>query len=439
MVMMLVIVSGVMSSLFAGISVDFKSREYLLGRAQTVANALPPESVAFLEGNKSDLDKFEYTELKDRVERIKANNRDLSRVYLLRLHNEKATILVDSVLLGSDGYYEPGTVDVLASQRRIGGLASNKSFIDGPTRDQMGMRLTALAPIVDPYTNQTVGMVGLDTPALDYYFQIAIYALVPLCLAAIPLAGLIRDRKLQDKEWQITQLKNQFVSIASHELRSPLTGMLWAIQSLLKSGSKNLTAEQKVMLNDMYKSTESSTATINEILDLSVFERGDSAKSNRATVELVSAFREVQNTLSLGAQERNIKIVMDDSIPKTAYTSGDLSALKRSFMNLISNSIKYSFEDSVITIGYKQIDGQHVFSITDHGIGIPKAEQDKVIGGYYRAANATKIQANGTGLGLWITRLIIEEHGGSLRLESEENQGTTVFVSLPGQSPISVL
>ncbi len=428
--MMLVIITGAMSALFAAITVDLRSRDYLIGRAQTVANALPTESIAFLEANETDLDKFEYKELKERLERIKADNRDLDFVYLTKKHNDQAVFLVDSTLDGSPEHFDPGEVNPEVSPRLLAGLGSTKAFIEGPAKNSRGTWITALAPVIDPATNQTIAMVGIDTPAFDYYAQIAVYALVPLTLAAIPLAGLIRDRKLQDKEWQITELKNQFVSIASHELRSPLSGMLWAIQSMLKSDT-NLNAEQKALLQDMFKSAESSTATINEILDLSVFERGQADKMQSETIELVSAVKDVQKTLSLGAKEKNLTINFDDSVPETAYSQGDLSAIKRSFMNLVSNSIKYTFENSTIDIGYELKENQHIFSIKDHGIGIPKEEQDKVLGGYYRAANATKVQAHGTGLGLWITRLIIEEHGGSLRLESEENKGTTMFVSLP--------
>jgi signal transduction histidine kinase len=207
--------------------------------------------------------------------------------------------------------------------------------------------------------------------------------------------------------------------------------MLWAIQTLIKNPDGNLNEQQKTMLQDMYKSAESSTATINEILDLSVFERGLDTAANFSDIDVLSAIHEVQKTLNLGAQEKNIKIVLDNSMPIAATTKGDINALRRAFMNIVSNSIKYAFEGTEINIGYRAQGSNHVFVIHDQGIGIPSDEQAKVIEGYYRAKNATKVQAHGTGLGLWITRLIIEQHGGKLWLESQENKGTTMFVSLP--------
>jgi len=206
--------------------------------------------------------------------------------------------------------------------------------------------------------------------------------------------------------------------------------MLWAIQTMLKD-NKNLTSEQKELLNDMYHSTEASLVTVNEILDLSVFERGQAGKMQHETLDLVSVVDEVRATLKLGAQEKKIKLSKVGDWPDHTYVSGDVAALKRALMNIISNAIKYSRAETTIELSYHREGDKQVVAVRDWGIGIPKSEQAKVLEGYYRARNAVKIQAHGTGLGLWITKLIIEQHGGTLWLESHENKGTTIFVSLP--------
>lgn len=429
-VIILIIVTGVISAMFAAITVDLRGRDYLQGRAQTIADTLPAESISFLEGTAEDAEKFEYKEVKVLLERVKANNADLNFVYIMRSQNDEAIFLVDATEPNSEAFSAPGDVYTEGTEQLRSGFSSNKPFMEGPSRDKWGIWLSAFAPIADPATGRTVGWVGIDTPAANYYSEIIIYALVPLCLAAIPLAGLLRDRKLEIKEWEVTQLKNQFVSIASHELRSPLTGMVWAIQSLLKTGNKTLKTEQKNLLNDMFQSAESSTATINEILDLTVFERRQTSNIRHDNVELVSAVREVQRALRLGAQEKRLAIEME-GFPESAIITGDLAALKRALMNIISNSVKYSFEGSTIFIRYRLENEQHIISVQDHGIGIPKAEQEQVLEGYHRAVNATKVQARGTGIGLWLTRLIIEEHGGKLWLNSEEDKGTIIYLSLP--------
>jgi signal transduction histidine kinase len=345
--------------------------------------------------------------------------------------SNKVFFYADSENPADSGYSPPGDPYPDASPRLQDAFQSYLPFTEGPMRDKWGAWVSALAPVVDPKTNKVVAVAGIDIPAQNYYWGIATIALVPLLLAAIPVAGLLRDRKVEKKEWEIANLKNQFVSVASHELRSPLSGMLWAVQSLLKPYSANLTPQQTTLLQDMYRSTESSMATVNEILDLSIFERGKQMKHDTETIDLVGIIHDVQKTLSLGAQEKSIDIVMAETWPASALTTGNMAAIKRAIMNVVSNAIKYSPASSTVTISYRTADKQHIIGILDRGIGIPKADQAKVLGGYYRAPNATKLQANGTGIGLFLTKLIIEEHQGKVWIESVESKGTSVFVSLP--------
>jgi two-component system sensor histidine kinase VicK len=172
-------------------------------------------------------------------------------------------------------------------------------------------------------------------------------------------------------------------------------------------------------------------STINEILDLSIFERGSNPKLKHEPVDLASIMTYIQNTLTLGAQEKQLDIVMAKTWPDVAMTQGDVAALKRAFMNLLSNAIKYSYDSSTVTITYRRENNRHIVGVMDRGIGIAKEDRDKIFGGYYRAVNATKTQAHGTGLGLFVSKLIVEEHHGKVWLDSEEGRGTTIFVSLP--------
>jgi signal transduction histidine kinase len=437
LVMMLIIVVGVMGSLFAGIAANVHNHDLIMARVRTAASALQPDDVKALKGNESDLKNPAYKRLKDRLAQIRLDNQGVRFVYLMGKQNGIVFFYVDSEAPDSTNYSPPGQVYYEASKRLQSSFNDSESFLEGPTRDRWGVWVSALAPVLDPATGSTIALVGMDTSAVDYYFQILIYTLIPLCLAAIPLAGLLRDRKLENKEREIAALKNQFTSIASHELRSPLAGMLWAIQSMLKDSDKNLTKVQKELLNDMYHSTEASLVTVNEILDLSVFERGQAGKMQHETLDLISVVNEVRATLKLGAQERKIKLSKVGDWPDHTYVVGDVSALKRALMNIVSNAIKYSRPETTIEFSYHQEDGKHIIAVRDWGIGIPKTEQAKVLEGYYRARNAVKVQAHGTGLGLWITKLIVEQHGGALWLESHENKGTTIFVSLPIHKPPS--
>lgn len=423
--------AGSVGALFAGISIDLNSRRFLLQRALTVADTLPKDELDSLQGNEDDLENVSYQDLKRRLQQTLQDNHDARFIYVAAQQGDKLIYLVDSEDPGSPGYAAPGQELDGAAPGMQAIFENGKPLIAGPARDKDGWWMSALAPVDDPVTGQVVGVVGIDISAMDHFTRVAVYALVPLLLASIPFAVVLRDRALQRKEYEITGLKNQFVSIASHELRSPLAGMLWAIQTLMKDSTATLNMAQQALLADMYRSTEASLGTVNEILDLSIFERGQIGKLQKDVVDLVSVFRQVAATLRLGAQEKRITVHFADPWPSNVYVVGDAAALKRAFMNIVSNAIKYSPEDSTIDLTYRIEGSTHIVGIRDHGIGIPKDEQAKVLEGYYRAKNATKIQAHGTGLGLWLCRLVVEQHGGRVWLESEENKGTTIYASLP--------
>lgn len=435
-VMMLIIWAGTVGGLFAAIATDAATKRSMRSRATTIAATISLSDLKSLDSNESDLSKREYRALKTSMQRIISENQDLRFIRIAGLKDDQPYFYLDSENPYTRDYTAPGYTYNEASDNFRKTFTSGEPIVEGPHSDRWGMWLSAYAPVIDPSANRIYAIVAIHTSAVNYYGQLLIYTLVPLLLTAIPLIGLVRDRKLETKEREIAGLKSQFVSIASHELRSPITGMLWAIQTLLKNDAK-LSKEQKSLLNDMYNSTSASLATVNEILDLSVFERNQNSKLQRETVDMAAVLREVTKTLKLGAEEKNLDIVFKGEWPERAFVSGDVAALKRSLMNIISNAIKYSPSDTSVDLSYEYRSLSHHFEIRDHGIGIPESEQQKVLQGYYRASNAVKLQANGTGLGLWITRLVIEEHGGSLKLSSSLKKGTAITISLPAYHQVA--
>lgn len=427
-VMILVILAGAAGSLYAGISTDRKNQDYLRGQAQTIADTLPVSDIKSLQGDKSDVTSLPYTNIKTSFTQLHSNNSDLDYIYLLGNNSDGTSFYyIDS---GMNNPVEPGQVYPRSNPTLSKLFQSSDPIIQGPASDFRGRWVSAYAPVIDPLSKTVVAIVGVDTAVFTYYTDVALYAIVPLLLAAIPLAGLIRDIKVRGKQRELLALKNQFVSISSHELRSPLTGMLWAIQSLSRSGASRLNLEQLSMLGAMYHSVESSLATVNEILDFSIFDRGQ-AKIQLEPTDVSAVVKQVVATLSLSAREKRLVIEPVGTWPRRVYTKGDVAALKRAFMNMFSNSIKYSYDSGSIEITYHTDNNQHVIGIRDHGIGIPKNELKKVMDGYYRATNATKVEVHGTGLGVLVTKKIIERHGGRLWIESEQGRGTDIFIALP--------
>ena len=431
-VAVLIIAAGLASSLFAAITSHLQQREYLVGRAQTISDTLPIDDIVKLKGNQTDLSSAQYGRVKQGLQQVSNSNTDISRIHLFIIRDNRVQVAADAKTPDSPGYVSPGfNFNDSASESLRTSFKTDSPQHDNLISDYAGRWIAAYTPVYDVQSNKTIGVVGVFKDARTYYLEIALYALVPLLLAAIPLAGILRDIKIEAKEHEILQLKNQFVSIASHELRSPLAGMLWAVQTLSQDTDKKLTAKQHSLLNDMYRSTESSMATVNEILDLSIFERGQGHKLQHDLIDIQAVITQVVATLKLGAQEKLITISVASKHIEQPLIRGDMGAMKRAVMNIVSNAIKYSPEKTTIHIDHRIAANEHIISVKDQGIGIPSDEQEKVLEGYYRASNAATVQSHGTGLGLWVSKKIIEENGGRLWLNSKIDHGTTVSVALP--------
>lgn len=427
-----VVAVGIAGSALAGMNASLISRDLLLSRAQTAADAFSAQEIMTLSGSAQDTDTDTYKSIKQRLIRIKHNDKSTRFAYLVGFRENRAYFLADSEPIESINYSPPGQYYPDATAELIAAFGEDRAFIEGPVTDSYGTWFSALAPVIDQSTGKTVALLGLDTPARSYYSYIALRTLIPLLLAAIPVLVLVRNRKLEAKEREITALKSQFVAIASHELRSPLSGTLWGVQSLLKpNATPPLNDHQRQILSSVYNNTAASIATVNEILDFSIFERGKPQVRQHELVNIVEVLKDVEKLFRLSAEENILKIRYVGTWPKRIPVRGDPSALKRAFSNIISNAIKYSPTGGTIELGYHPETHAHTIGVRDHGIGIPKYAQAKVFKGYYRAKNATKIKTHGTGLGLWVTKMIIEQHHGKLRLTSQPGKGTTIFVTLP--------
>jgi signal transduction histidine kinase len=234
------------------------------------------------------------------------------------------------------------------------------------------------------------------------------------------------NRKLQEA----SDLKDRFLSIASHELKTPITAIRGQAQLLLR----RLARERELLpeMQDVYQSlerineqTKRLTALIDELLDVSVIRSGK-VELHRRPCDLVALCREViddQHMLS----GRTI-ILHSPCEHLTLYA--DCERLAQVIINLVSNALKYSSPDSEVEVGMSQQEQWVRLEVIDHGKGIPKEEQDRIFETFYRAPD-TRSSVKGLGLGLAITRDIVERHKGRIWCESEPGQGSRFVVELP--------
>jgi signal transduction histidine kinase len=231
--------------------------------------------------------------------------------------------------------------------------------------------------------------------------------------------------KSLEKEKEVNDLKSRFVSMASHEFRTPLSTVLSSISLLAKYSTTEDQPKRDKHIDRIKSSVKTLTDILNEFLSLGKIEEGKvEVKSELIDVsEFINSITNEMNVLLKPGQE----IKYEHSGNTSTYT--DSSLLKHVLINLISNAIKFSPENANILISCKVDNENTTIKITDQGMGIPMADQIHLFERFFRATNATNIQ--GTGLGLHIVGRYIEILSGSIAYESELEKGSTFKIVLP--------
>jgi len=231
--------------------------------------------------------------------------------------------------------------------------------------------------------------------------------------------------KALDKEKELSELKSRFVSMASHEFRTPLATMLSSLSLVTKYGEQNDKDKQVRHVSKIKNSINNLTDILNDFLSVSKLEEGKVANApseiglKKFVGELIS---EMKNIAKPGQ-----KINLEHSGNETVLVDSRL--LQNILFNLVSNAIKFSPEDSGILIKTEAKEDWITISVKDSGIGIPEADQKHLFERFFRGNNATHIQ--GTGLGLNIVNRYLELMNGEIAFESKENHGTTFTIKIP--------
>lgn len=227
----------------------------------------------------------------------------------------------------------------------------------------------------------------------------------------------------------VEALKTEFVSIASHQLRTPLTGIKWSIDILQKQKYGNLNSKQLNLIGQIVNSNNKMIKLVNDLLDVSRIESGQKFIIEKNKFNISKLFEESINQNLPRISELNLKI--ENNMPKNATVMADELKIKQVIDNLISNAVKFSRPKKDLVLDLEKREGKYVFSIKDYGIGVPYNQQDQIFEKFFRADNAAKEHSKGSGLGLYIAKSIIDIHGGKIWFKSVPEKGTTFYFSLP--------
>lgn len=227
----------------------------------------------------------------------------------------------------------------------------------------------------------------------------------------------------------LDEMKNEFISIASHELRTPMTSIKGYISMILNGDAGELTDETQEFLEEAYRSNEQMIKLVNDMLDVSRIERGQ-LEFEFQDVDASKVISEAYTRMKPMADDDKDTMIFEDNLPKDTKVLVDSSRLQQVIQNLLENAIKFT-EEGEIKLMANKIDNMVEIRVKDNGIGISKEDQKKLFQKFYQVRSGLSRPKGGTGLGLYITKNIIEGMGGNIWMESEEGKGATFIFTVP--------
>lgn len=245
------------------------------------------------------------------------------------------------------------------------------------------------------------------------------------------IIGAVKTFRDITKEKEIDKAKTEFVSLASHQLRTPLSTINWYTEMLLAGDVGKLNAGQEGYLKEVYKGNQRMVSLVNALLSVSRMDLGTFIFEPEPTdvTRLLQMVIEEQK-FHIDRKKITISTAFQKLIPKI---QADPKLLSMVVQNLLSNAVKYTPEKGTIkvTLIRRRSKKSLLLTLEDSGYGIPKGQQDKIFSKLFRADNVREKDTEGTGLGLYIAKSVVDNSGGKVWFDSEENKGSTFYLELP--------
>lgn len=238
----------------------------------------------------------------------------------------------------------------------------------------------------------------------------------------------------ETKEKDLNEEKIEFVELASHQMRSPVTAVKWYAELLMTSDLSSLDTIQKKSVNEIYKASRKMVELANSLLIISQLELGTFIKTPEK-ISIIKIANDVLQSLheQIVAKKIEVRLHFDETLP-TIYE--DPKVITTTFYNVLANAVFYTQDKGIISISVQkspQDQNTIVIMINDTGYGIAKNEQSKIFTKLFRAENESNKVFGKAGLGLYIVKLLINNIGGKIWFTSEEGKGTSFYVSFPVQ------
>lgn len=333
--------------------------------------------------------------------------------------------------------YEPqGATTLLAREPIVvTNIYTDPRFDPSPLHVEYGLISGITVIIEGPESGQPFGILQADANRKRTFTQNEIHFMQSM---ANVLAMAIERKRAEMEIEQANRKKSDFLAMISHELRTPLNAIIGYAQMIDSGMGGPITEKQEKYIRNVHSSANHLLHLINDLLDIAKVEAGKMAITPEI-IDIKTMIDEVQSIMSELAHQKNVQLSFALA-PGIGTIEADPARFKQIFINLISNAIKFNREGGSVWVRLdkkNRPEPQLVCSIQDTGIGIPENKQSELFKKFYQVDNTYSRSHEGTGLGLALTKDLIELHGGQITLESQEGAGSTFTIFLPLVQPTS--
>lgn len=289
-------------------------------------------------------------------------------------------------------------------------------------------------PALAAYASPIKSIPGTAAKTMEIHLSAPELKLLMTITQVIDQDGKVRGflKILHDvsRERLLGRMKSEFVSIAAHQLRTPLSAIKWTIKLLLDGDAGLLNKEQDDFLKKGYEINERMIKLVNDLLSAARIEEGRFGYEF-ADMDIGEFLDNAVAGYADLAKRRGLELKFEKTQEKLQPIYGDAEKLSLALNNLLDNAVKYTPPGGTVTIKLNKKGNFAIISIADSGVGIPTGEQKRVFSKFFRASNVIKMETEGTGLGLFIVRNIIKRHGGDINFDSGVEKGSIFTFTLP--------